>query len=173
MSTSVFEHPGEATFPVSCFVVKRGGMVVFCAGTTGYNLTMDARYVWMHQKRVQGSHFAHLLQASQANKLVVERRIDPCMSEVFPWEQIPKAHMRMMKNQHRPGNMAVLVQRAVHRPSHLRGRDRSQQADAWRLGLFERSRPCELRFDFGAPARFFPRGCNAIAVLRNPAGVRR
>jgi crotonyl-CoA carboxylase/reductase len=105
----VFEHPGEATFPVSCFIVKRGGMVVFCAGTTGYNLTMDARYVWMHQKRVQGSHFAHLLQASQANKLVVERRIDPCMSEVFPWEQIPKAHMRMMKNQHRPGNMAVLV----------------------------------------------------------------
>jgi crotonyl-CoA carboxylase/reductase len=31
------------------------------------------------------------------------------MSEVFPWEQIPKAHMRMMKNEHRPGNMAVLV----------------------------------------------------------------
>ena len=25
----VFEHPGEATFPVSCLVVKRGGMVVF------------------------------------------------------------------------------------------------------------------------------------------------
>ena len=105
----VFEHPGEATFPVSCFVVKRGGMVVFCAGTTGYNLTMDARYVWMHQKRIQGSHFANLLQAAQANKLVVERRIDPCMSEVFPWEQIPKAHMRMWKNEHKPGNMAVLV----------------------------------------------------------------
>ena len=33
----VFEHPGEQTFPVSCLVVKRGGMVVFCAGTTGYN----------------------------------------------------------------------------------------------------------------------------------------
>ncbi|MCG8507164.1 MAG: crotonyl-CoA carboxylase/reductase, partial [Sphingomonadales bacterium] len=48
----VFEHPGEATFPVSCFVVKRGGMVVFCAGTTGYNLTMDARFVWMRQKRI-------------------------------------------------------------------------------------------------------------------------
>jgi crotonyl-CoA carboxylase/reductase len=40
---------------------------------------------------------------------VIERRIDPCMSEVFPWEQIPKAHMRMWKNEHRPGNMAVLV----------------------------------------------------------------
>ncbi len=105
----VFEHPGEATFPVSVFVVKRGGMVVICAGTTGYKLTLDARYLWMHQKRVQGSHFANLMQASQANKLVLERRIDPCMSEVFPWHDIPKAHMRMWRNEHRPGNMAVLV----------------------------------------------------------------
>jgi len=105
----VFEHPGEATFPISTFVVKRGGMVVICAGTTGYKLTMDARYVWMHQKRIQGSHFAHLRQASQANKLVIERRIDPVMSEVFPWDQIPQAHTRMMNNQHLPGNMAVLV----------------------------------------------------------------
>ena len=106
----VFEHPGEATFPVSCFVVKRGGMVVFCAGTTGYNITFDARFVWMRQKRIQGSHFANLLQASQANRLVIERRIDPCMSEVFPWADIPKAHTKMMRNEHKPGNMAVLVQ---------------------------------------------------------------
>ncbi len=106
----VFEHPGEATFPVSTFVCKKGGMVVICAGTTGYNLTMDARYVWMHQKRVQGSHFAHLKQAAAANKLMIERRLDPVMSEVFPWAEIPKAHTKMMRNEHLPGNMAVLVQ---------------------------------------------------------------
>ncbi|MEH6525639.1 MAG: crotonyl-CoA carboxylase/reductase [Sneathiella sp.] len=105
----VFEHPGEATFPVSCNVVKRGGMVVFCAGTSGFNLTMDARFVWMRQKRIQGSHFANLKQASQANNLVIERRIDPCMSEVFSWDDIPRAHTKMMNNQHKPGNMAVLV----------------------------------------------------------------
>lgn len=105
----VFEHPGETTFPVSCFIVKRGGMVVFCAGTTGFNLTMDARYVWMHQKRIQGSHFANLQQASLANKLVIERRIDPLMSEVFGWEEIPYAHTKMWRNEHKPGNMAVLV----------------------------------------------------------------
>ncbi len=105
----VFEHPGEQTFPVSTFVVKRGGMVVFCAGTTGFNLTFDARFVWMRQKRIQGSHFAHLKQAAAANKFVLERRIDPCMSEVFGWEDIPQAHTKMWKNQHAPGNMAVLV----------------------------------------------------------------
>ncbi|MEE7456615.1 MULTISPECIES: crotonyl-CoA carboxylase/reductase [Methylobacteriaceae] len=105
----VFEHPGEATFPVSSLVVKRGGMVVFCAGTTGFNITFDARYVWMRQKRIQGSHFAHLKQASAANQFVMDRRVDPCMSEVFPWDKIPAAHTKMWKNQHPPGNMAVLV----------------------------------------------------------------
>ena len=105
----VFEHPGEQTFPVSCFVVKRGGMVVFCAGTSGFNLTFDARFVWMRQKRIQGSHFAHLKQAAAANNLVINKRIDPCMSEVFGWKDIPLAHMKMLKNQHAPGNMAVLV----------------------------------------------------------------
>lgn len=105
----VFEHPGEGTFPVSVFVAKRGGMVVICAGTTGFNLTMDARFLWMRQKRVQGSHFANLAQASAANQLVIERRIDPCMSEVFAWEDIPAAHEKMLDNRHAPGNMAVLV----------------------------------------------------------------
>ena len=106
----VFEHPGESTFPVSTFGCKKGGMVVICAGTTGYNLTLDARYLWMNQKRVQGSHFAHLQQASAANKLMVERRLDPCMSEVFGWDEIPAAHIKMRRNEHKPGNMAVLVQ---------------------------------------------------------------
>jgi crotonyl-CoA carboxylase/reductase len=106
----VFEHPGESTFPVSTFVVKKGGMVVICAGTTGFNCTFDVRYMWMHQKRLQGSHFAHLKQASAANRLMIERRLDPCMSEVFPWAEVPLAHVKMMKNEHKPGNMAVLVQ---------------------------------------------------------------
>src|SRR6195952_5762023 len=105
----VFEHPGESTFPVSCLVVKRGGMVGFCAGPTGYNLTFDARYVWMRQKRIQGSHFANLKQASAANRFVLDHRIDPCMSAVMPWNEIPAAHTKMWKNEHKPGNMAVLV----------------------------------------------------------------
>ncbi|MGR3839143.1 MAG: crotonyl-CoA carboxylase/reductase [Cognatishimia sp.] len=106
----VFEHPGETTFPVSNLVCKKGGMVVICAGTTGYNLTFDVRYTWMHQKRLQGSHFAHLKQAAAANQMMIERRIQPFLSETFDWEGIPDAHTMMMNNQHPPGNMAALVQ---------------------------------------------------------------
>ncbi|CUJ02619.1 crotonyl-CoA carboxylase/reductase [Cognatishimia activa] len=106
----VFEHPGETTFPVSNLVCKKGGMVVICAGTTGYNLTFDVRYTWMHQKRLQGSHFAHLKQAAAANQLMIERRIEPFLSETFSWDEIPEAHMKMYRNEHKPGNMSVLVQ---------------------------------------------------------------
>ena len=105
----VFEHPTQSTFPVSNFVVKRGGMVVVCAGTTGFNLTLDVRHLWMHQKRVQGSHFATLKQASAANDLMCEGLLDPCMSEVFTWDDLPEAHAKMRRNEHKPGNMAVLI----------------------------------------------------------------
>ena len=73
----MFEH--RAAFEVSVRVVKRGGMVVICAGTTGYNLTMDARYLWMPEAR-GAARFAHLYRASQANQLVIDRRVDPAMS---------------------------------------------------------------------------------------------
>jgi len=105
----VFEHPGETTVPVSCFVVKPGGMVVICAGTTGYNLTLDARYLWMQSKRLQGSHFGNSKQADLANELVIDGAINPCMSEVFDWNGIADAHEKMMNNEHKGGNMAVLV----------------------------------------------------------------
>ena len=39
----VFEHPGESTLPTSGFVCATGGMIVICAGTTGYNVTLDLR----------------------------------------------------------------------------------------------------------------------------------
>jgi crotonyl-CoA carboxylase/reductase len=106
----VFEHPGESTFPISTFVCKKGGMVVICAGTTGYNITLDVRYMWMHQKRLQGSHFANLKQAAAANRLMCENKLSPCLSEVFDWNDLPEAHMKMRRNEHLPGNMSVLVQ---------------------------------------------------------------
>lgn len=105
----VFEHPGEDTFPVSTFIVRRGGMVVFCAGTTGYLLTMDARYVWMRQKRIQGSHFASKYEADEANHLVMDKRVSAGLSRVFPFKDTAQAHELMADNRHPPGNMAIAV----------------------------------------------------------------
>ncbi len=106
----VFEHPGEDTVPTSIFMCDTGGMVVICAGTTGYNAVVDLRYLWMRQKRFQGSHFANDEQSNAFNDLVVAGKIDPCMAEpVFGFEEIGNAHQLMSENRHPEGNMAALV----------------------------------------------------------------
>lgn len=105
----VFEHPGESTIPSSLFVCDTGGMVVICAGTTGFNATVDLRYLWMRQKRVQGSHFANDAQCEAFNEMVIAGQVDPCLSRGFTWAEIPVAHQLMYENKHPHGNMAVLV----------------------------------------------------------------
>ena len=105
----VFEHPGENTIPTSMFVCETGGMVVVCAGTTGYNATVDLRYLWMRQKRLQGSHFANDEQAKGINDLVLEGKADPCLSRTFAYDALPQAHQLMYENRHPHGNMAVLI----------------------------------------------------------------
>jgi crotonyl-CoA carboxylase/reductase len=105
----VFEHTGEATLPTSIFMCDNAGMVVTCGGTSGFNADVDLRYLWMRQKRLQGSHFANRPQCAALNQLVADGRVDPCLSRVFPLEEIGKAHQLMYENQHPPGNMAVLV----------------------------------------------------------------
>ena len=107
--TIVFEHPGETTLPTSCFMVETGGMVVICAGTTGYNATLDLRYHWMRQKRLQGSHFANDDQARGINDLVIAGKVDPCMSKVFAFADTGTCHQLMRDNQHPSGNMSILV----------------------------------------------------------------
>ncbi len=105
----VFEHPGEATLPTSGFVCDIGGMVVICAGTTGYNVTLDLRYHWMMQKRLQGSHLSNDEQAAAINQLIIERKVDPCLSDTFTFDEIGHAHQLMHENKHPYGNMSCLV----------------------------------------------------------------
>lgn len=106
----VFEHPGEATIPTSIFVCDTGGMVVICAGTSGYNATLDLRYHWMRQKRLQGSHFANDDQAKGINELVIAGKVGPCLSKTFEFSETGHCHQLMQENRHPSGNMAILVQ---------------------------------------------------------------
>jgi crotonyl-CoA carboxylase/reductase len=105
----VFEHPGEATLPTSEFVCATGGMIVICAGTTGYNVTLDLRYHWMRQKRFQGSHLSNDQQAAAVTKLVAEGKVDPCLSQTYVFDDIALCHQLMLENKHPYGNMGVLV----------------------------------------------------------------
>jgi crotonyl-CoA carboxylase/reductase len=105
----VFEHPGGDTLPTSLFVCDGGGMVVLNGATTGYYGSLDLRYLWMRQKRLQGCHYANQEQIERANDLVVRGLVKPTLSRTFAFADLPVAHQLMFDNQHPPGNMAVLV----------------------------------------------------------------
>ncbi len=105
----VFEHPGEATLPTSEIVCDTGGMIVICAGTSGFNVTLDLRHHWMRQKRFQGSHLANDVQGKAVNELVIAGKVDPCLSRTFAFDDLATAHQLMHENKHPPGQMAILV----------------------------------------------------------------
>ena len=44
----VFDYVGRATFGLSVFVLRRGGTVVTCGSSTGYQHEFDNRYLWLH-----------------------------------------------------------------------------------------------------------------------------
>jgi len=105
----VFEHPGEATIATSVFVCEAGGMVVICAGTTGYTASLDLRYHWVRQKRLQGSHGTNDEQAAAYNQLVHEGKINPCLGQVYSFEEIGQAHYEMEQGKVVFGNRVALV----------------------------------------------------------------
>lgn len=105
----VFEHPGAATVPTSIMVCEPGGMVVICAGTTGFDAMVDLRYHWTRQKRFQGSHGTNDEQARAYNDLVVAGKIDPCLGRVVSFADLPRVHAEMGRGEEVFGNTVALV----------------------------------------------------------------
>ncbi|HEY0640023.1 MAG TPA: crotonyl-CoA carboxylase/reductase [Pseudonocardiaceae bacterium] len=103
----VFEHPGRETFGASVFVARKGGTIVTCASTSGYNHTFDNRYLWMNLKRIVGSHFANYREAWEANRLVAKGKVHPTLSRVYPLEETGQAAVDVHHNAHQ-GKVGVL-----------------------------------------------------------------
>jgi crotonyl-CoA reductase len=104
----VFEHPGRQTFGASVFVAKRGGKIVTCASTTGYEHTYDNRYLWMNLKTIIGSHFANYREAWEANRLASLGRIHPILSRSYPLEEAGEAAYQVHQNLH-TGKIGIRV----------------------------------------------------------------
>ena len=105
----VFEHPGEDTIPTSNFVCDRGGMVVICAGTTGYDTMVDVRYLWYMQKRYQGSHLFNDEQAAAFNDLVREQKVTTTLGHTYDYGESGLVHQLMGDGKLPEGNVAVLI----------------------------------------------------------------
>lgn len=104
----VFEHPGRQTFGASVFVAKRGGKIVTCASTSGYEHTYDNRYLWMMLKSIIGSHFANYKEAWEANRLIDLGMIHPILSQTYSLEDTAEAAYQVHQNLHK-GKIGIRV----------------------------------------------------------------
>ena len=84
-------------------------MVVICGGTSGYNADVDLRYLWVKQKRLQGSHFANPDDCAGINKLVKTKKVTPTISEILDFEQIGLSHQKLLDNKNKSGSMVIKV----------------------------------------------------------------
>ncbi|MGZ4536715.1 MAG: crotonyl-CoA carboxylase/reductase [Nocardioidaceae bacterium] len=103
----VFEHPGRETFGASVFAARKGGTIVTCASTSGYMHEYDNRYLWMHLKRIVGSHFANYREAWEANRLIAKGAIHPTLSRSYSMDEVGQAAYDVHKNLHQ-GKVGVL-----------------------------------------------------------------
>ncbi|TRV72006.1 crotonyl-CoA carboxylase/reductase [Streptomyces sp. 130] len=103
----VLEHPGRETFGASVYVARRGGTIVTCASTSGYQHQFDNRYLWMNLKRIVGTHFANYREAWEANRLIARGMVHPTLSAVFPLTETGEAARSVHRNEH-SGKVGVL-----------------------------------------------------------------
>jgi crotonyl-CoA reductase len=103
----VFDYVGQATFGISVFVVRKGGTVVTCGSSTGYDHHFDNRYLWMNLKRIIGSHAANLQEQAECNRLFQLGHLSPILSEVFALKDVGEAARLVQLNRH-TGKVGVL-----------------------------------------------------------------
>jgi crotonyl-CoA reductase len=102
-----FDYVGKATFGMSVFVVRRGGTIVTCGSSTGYEHQYDNRYLWMNSKRIIGSHGANLNEMAECSRLFGLGKISPVLSTVYPLGEVGEAARLVQTNQHM-GKVGVL-----------------------------------------------------------------
>lgn len=95
-----FEHVGQMTFGASVFIIRRGGTVVTCGSSTGYQHEFDNRHLWMKSKRIVGSHGANWQEAWETTRLIDQGRIVPTLSKLYPLEEVPEAAREVQLNRH-------------------------------------------------------------------------
>jgi crotonyl-CoA reductase len=87
----VFEHIGRNVFSLSVFLLRRGGRLVTCAATTGYEALVDIRFIWMEMKTIIGSHFCNSKEANEALELLSVGSVKHTYEKAINFSGIPDA----------------------------------------------------------------------------------
>jgi alcohol dehydrogenase len=93
----VFEHIGKTTFPYEVGLLKIGGTLVATGATTGYDSTIDLRYLFFKGTNLLGSTQGTKAELEQVIYWTGEERIKPVIGTVLPFEDMVRGHEMMAK----------------------------------------------------------------------------
>lgn len=80
----VIEHVGKATWQASVKCLAKGGRVVTCGATTGYDTGLDLRHLFGRQLSLLGSYMGEKSELLKAARLFFGGLVRPVVDRVFP-----------------------------------------------------------------------------------------
>jgi NADPH:quinone reductase-like Zn-dependent oxidoreductase len=91
----VFEHTGAATWPGSIVSLKKGGRLVTCGATSGFDARTDLRQVFYRHLTILGSMMGSKADLLAAMKFIESGQIRAVVDRTLPLAEARKAHELM------------------------------------------------------------------------------
>ncbi len=108
----VFEHIGGDVLQKSIPLISKGGCLVTCGATAGFNVPLDVRYIFSRHLSVFGSMMgskAELIEVLKYfGKAAGTRRFVPIIDTIFPLSDAAKAH-RLMEERTSFGKIVLSI----------------------------------------------------------------
>lgn len=95
----VVDYVGKKTWGGSLQVLRRGGRLVTCGATTGYDPVEDIRHIFFRQLEVIGSTMGSRKELLDVLRLVFAGVLKPVIDAVLPLSQAVEAHRRIESRQ--------------------------------------------------------------------------
>ena len=93
----VFEHIGKATFPQEVGLLKTAGTLVATGATTGYDSTIDLRYLFFKGTNLLGSTQGTKAELEEVIYWTSKGKIKPLVHTILPFSDMAKGHVMMAK----------------------------------------------------------------------------
>ena len=107
----VFEHTGEATWPGSILSLRKGGRLVTCGATSGFDARTDLRHVFYRHLTILGSMMGSKADLLAAMKFIESGRIRAVVDRTLPLAEARKAH-ELMEDRAQFGKLVLDVSEA-------------------------------------------------------------
>jgi NADPH:quinone reductase-like Zn-dependent oxidoreductase len=102
----VVNFTGGDTWGPTLRCVKRGGKILVCGATAGYDPKEDLRYIWSFELQVIGSNSFYDENLQALMGLIQERRMKPVIDTVLPLEKAMEG-LRLIENREVFGKVVV------------------------------------------------------------------